>query len=222
MLDKLKSLFIIQEEDDKTKKKETEKLSQKEVKVTTPTKKKLVKTVVQSEKGTLNKKIMTKLLTVLSDSNLEGFDYIEFKNAIKALETMPMDEKTKYRSAFATAQTIGVTVPKLLETVEYYQGVLNNENDQFSNALNQQVELKVGDKQSEIESYEGMIKAKTHEVTKLTEDIAKHQKMIASLQSKIEEDTVHIQKTRVDFETTFDKLMHQINEDVEKIELYLK
>ncbi len=218
MLDKLKSLFIVEENDNKTKEKEQDKTEKKKVIKNLQDKPKQPTKV----KGTLNEKIMTKLLTVLSDNNMEGFDYIEYKNAIKALETMQMDEKTKFRSAFATAQTIGLTLPKLLDSITYYQKVLNKENDSFLSALNNQINIKVGDKKKELQDYNKMIEDKSLQIKKLQAEISKHKEVQNTLKSKIEEDTISIEKTRGDFETTYYKLIHQINEDVEKIKKYLQ
>ena len=215
MLDKLKSLFIIEENDKKTEKKQ-EKIENKSIKAETNTK------TTTKAKGTLNEKIMTKLLTVLSDNNVEGFDYIEFKNSIKALETMQMDEKMKFRSAFATAQTIGLTLPKLLDSISFYQKVLNKENDIFLKALNNQINVKVGDKKKELHDFNKMIEDKTLQIKELQDEIVKHKKVQSALKVKIEEDTNQIEKTRRDFETTFYKLMHQIKEDAKKIKEYLQ
>jgi len=221
MLDKLKSLFVVSDEDPKTKEDNKQKDIQKSIQTDKQnTKSKSVS--IPKVSGSLNEKIMDKLLTVLSDNNQEGFDYIEYKNSLKALAKMPMDEKTKFRSAFATAQTIGVTVPKLLDSIKFYQDVLNKENDSFLSALNHQVTLKVGDKEKEMKNFEQMIKDKSAQVKQLTDDIANHQKVIVTLKSKIDNDTIKIQQTRSDFETTFYKLMHQIKEDVKKIKEYLQ
>lgn len=218
MLDKLKSLFIV-EEDDNAKKDEPIK---KDTNKTQNTKIDKTPIVKQKIEGSLNDKIMEKLLKVLSDNNQEGFDYIEYKNSIKALETMQMDEKMKFRSAFATAQTIGLSLPKLLNSISFYQKILNKENDSFLSALNNQINIKVGDKKKELQDYNKMIEAKSLQIKKLQSEIAKHKEVQNTLKSKIEEDTISIEKTKKDFETTFYKLMHQINEDVEKIKKYLQ
>ena len=51
---------------------------------------------------------------------ITGFDYLEYRRSLKSLETFPMDEATKFRSSYATASTMGVTVEKLLESIEFY------------------------------------------------------------------------------------------------------
>ena len=233
MLDKLKSLFIVQENDDKPEKKaddNTPQSSSEKTKTAKADEKPASGSTTHSSstsanpevKGTLNDKIMDKLLGVIASNNLDGFDYIEFKNSIKALDKLQMDEKTKFRSAFATAQTIGVTVPKLLDSIDYYQKILAKENSQFATALNNQVAAKVGNKKAEIQEYAKMIADKKAQIKKLTDDIAKHQKHMDELQSKIGKDTLAIEQTRKDFDTTYYKLMYQIKEDTKKIQEYLQ
>lgn len=214
MLDKLKSLFIVEEKKTETKNK-TEKIEQKSDTKETNLRKNKVK-------GSLNSKIMDKLLTVLSENNQDGFDYIEFKNSIKALEKMQMDEKMKFRSAFATAQTIGLTKDKLINSISFYQKVLNKENDQFLKALNNQTNIKVGDKKKELLEYNKMIEDKTLQIKNIQEEIEEYKKLQGSVEFKIEKDIKQIEQTRSDFETTFYKLMHQISEDVKKINEYLQ
>ena len=229
MLDKLKSLFIVPEGDGSSIDKKQNTPDNKLVKDKTSTNPKVKSsssstfhTSSAKVEGTLNAKIMDKLLGVIADNNLEGFDYIEFKNAIKALDKLQMDEKTKFRSAFATAQTIGVTVSKILDSVAFYQKILAKENNEFAKVLNQQVASKVGNKQKEIEQYSKMIVEKKKQMKKLADDIEKHQKHIDLITSKIEKDTVSIEKTRSDFDTTYHKLTYQIKEDVKKIKEYLQ
>src|SRR5258705_117865 len=85
--------------------------------------------------GTGDQRIMTALLKAIEENNMDGFDFLEFKNSLKALSQMSLDEATRFRSAFATASTMGVTVPKLLESVDYYKKVLIAEKDKFNKTL---------------------------------------------------------------------------------------
>ena len=45
--------------------------------------------------GTIDNKIFDSLMEALDANNQEGFDFLEFKNAVKALQSMPMDDMTK-------------------------------------------------------------------------------------------------------------------------------
>lgn len=222
MLDKLKSIFVVT--DETTKKEETidpksEKASEKVANEHTSQAEVPSRGNVQ---GVVSQPILDKLLGVINQSNQSGFDYIEFKNSLKALEKMGLDEKTMYRSAFATAQTIGVSVPNLVSSIDFYKKILNKENSEFSNALNVQVNAKVADKEKEIEGYKSMIAEKEKQLALLTQEIEKHKQSIQSLSSKIETDRLQIDKTKSDFVVTFDFIMQQLDGDAKKIKEFLE
>ena len=63
----------------------------------------------------LDDKSMEYLTSALAKNNLPGFDYLEFKQSLGALASLNMDEATAYKSAFATASTVGLTKEKLLK-----------------------------------------------------------------------------------------------------------
>ncbi len=204
MLDKLKALFIVQEEeksnDDKPK-----------TDAVDFTKKGVLESKVYSEsEGKASNRIMTQLLTILNENNQEGFDYLEYKNAIKSLESMEMDEKTRYRSAFATAKTLGVTVPKLLQSIGFYQRVLNNERIKFIKTLKENNKTNI-DSREESEILK-KIASKKKQIKQLTKEISDlEKKLYGSLNGH----------TSGDFEATTNKLIQEMREDIKKINKYL-
>ncbi len=222
MLDKLKSIFVVTEE---AEKKETASTEQTAASTENTSKDNATSQNVPTKttsKGVVSQPILDKLLGVINQSNQSGFDYIEFKNSLKALEKMGLDEKTMYRSAYATAQTIGVSVPNLVNSIDFYKKILNKENSEFSNALSVQVNAKVADKEKEIEGYKSMITEKEKQLTLLTQEIEKHKQSIHALSSKIETDRLQIDKTKSDFVVTFDFIMQQLDSDSKKIKEFLE
>jgi len=223
MLKNLKSLFIVDEEEESSKK-----TSAPVKKETTSVNKEESKNVdnsisdIRSTKGVIDATIVEKLLQAIEDNNIEGFDYLEYKKSLKALEKMPMDEATKYRSAFATASTMGVTLDKLLDTTRFYIGVLDKENDQFINAFKNQFNNKVSGREREITQFESVIKEKSETIKKLTEEISKHQKQISELKIQLEESNNKINKTQNDFKLSYDHLKSQFEGDIVKMQKYLK
>ncbi|MDC8004859.1 hypothetical protein POV27_12425 [Aureisphaera galaxeae] len=224
MLKNLKSLFIVEEDQEETKKpttpkdKEGNEASTPNVSEPAPP----TRTSAASTTGIVDPKIVEKLLGAIEKNNLEGFDYLEYKKALKALEKMPMDESTKYRSAFATASTMGVTLDKLLETTKFYIGVLDKESEQFTNAFKNQFDDKVSGREREIAQFESIIKEKSAQIKALTEEIAKHQTQIEGLKAKVQESNAKINKTQNDFKQSYDLLKSQFEEDMLKMQKYLK
>ena len=205
MLDKLKALFIVQEEEENNKKKSP---SGGAIDFT--------KEGVSSSRdysnaeGAVNNEIMTDLLLILNDNNQDGFDYLEYKNAIKSLESLDMDERTRYRSAFATAKSLGVTIPKLLTSIGFYQKILQEEQQKFiksikSSALN----ISVAEKKDIIKR----IASKKEQIKQLTKEISALEKKIYGVNSK--------GHSTGDFESTTNKLIQEMREDIKKINKYL-
>lgn len=222
MLDKLKSLFVVKEEVINKEESSVSNDGNKPSKEVEPSKSTSTLSSTSNTKGNVSQPILDKLLGIINQNNQSGFDYIEFKNSLKALEKMGLDEKTMYRSAFATAQTIGASVPHLIESVDYYKKILNKENTEFSNALLQQNNSKIAEKEKEIQGYKEMIAEKENQLNLLSQEIERHKQLIHSLSGKIESDKQQINKTKIDFEVTFDFIMLQLEDDRKKIKLYLE
>ncbi|WP_025741214.1 hypothetical protein [Aquimarina pacifica] len=228
MLKNLKSLFIVDDTEEETQKTsepkknaETKSADDNPASTIPPPVPKSVPSS-SSSIGAIDTKIVEKLLQAIEKNNLEGFDYLEYKKSLKALEKMPMDEATKYRSAFATASTMGVTLDKLLQTVDFYVGVLDKENEQFLGAFKSQFDDKVSGREREIAQFESIIKEKSEQIKKLTEEISKHQQQITELKAKVEESNSKINKTQNDFKMSYDHLKSQFEEDIIKMKQYLK
>lgn len=225
MLKNLKSLFIVDDAEDEKKKeaskKEDSKSSEEKSSTTEKPSVSTASTTI-STKGVVDSKIIERLLQAIEANNLEGFDYLEFKKSIKALEKIPMDEATKYRSAFATASTMGVTLQKLLDTVKHYINVLDKENNTFLKAFEGQLSSKVGEKEKQITQFDAIIKEKSEKIKQLTQEIAKHQQQITTLKTELNDSKSKIDKTQNDFKISFLHLRSQFEQDVEKMKQYLK
>lgn len=177
---------------------------------------------IPSGSGTVDQRIFDSLQKAIEDSNQEGFDFFEFKNSLKTLATIIPDEGTRFKSAFATAATMGLTVDKLLQSGAFYKSVLERERDNFNKAVSQQVDLSVTAKQKEVEKLQALIQKKAEEITRLTNEIASHQEEMAKAQGVITEATSKIETTKNNFHYTLDAVMGQIQSDIANIERYLK
>jgi len=205
MLDKLKALFIVQEGEEKS----TE--DRKKTDSIDFTKKGVSESKIYSKsEGKASNTIMSKLLSILNENNQEGFDYLEYKNAIKSLKSMDMDEKTRYRSAFATAKTLGVTVPKLLKSIGFYQKVLNEERLKFNKTLKKNNNINLNKKEED--ELIKKIESKKEKIKQLTKEVSALEKQLyGSLNGH----------TSIDFEATTNRLIQEMREDIKKINKYL-
>ena len=88
-------------------------------------------TATPAPKPQLDKRYFERLMQSIQDNNMDGFDYLEFKSALKSLDSLPLDEATKFKSAYATSTTMGLTYETLLSSVDYYKKIMEREKDKF-------------------------------------------------------------------------------------------
>ena len=172
--------------------------------------------------GTVNEKFMQALFGAMEASNLDGFDYFEFKLSLQNLANMPMDEATRYKSAFAMASTMGATPEKLVNAAMHYLDILKNENAKFSQAAENQRAAQVGNKQGQVENLEAVMKQKADQIKRLTEEIEQHRQDVTKLKEDIAQSTVKVEQTQKDFTATYQSLVGQIEQDVANMKNYLK
>jgi flagellar motility protein MotE (MotC chaperone) len=216
MLKNLKSLFIIEEE--KPQKDSGKQAEPPEKQPSGP----VTAKPKGGEEGHVNKAFIEVLLNAMEKSNLQGFDYMEYKQSLNSLKKMPLDEPTRYQSAFAMAQTMGATPENLILTAEHYLDILKEEERKFEEALVKQKQERIGGREQEIKKIEGEVKAKAEEIKKLTGEIEAQQKQIESLRKEIAESAVKVETTGKDFTASYNSLAGQIRLDVENMKKYLK
>lgn len=170
----------------------------------------------------LDSKSVEFLTKALERNNLPGFDYLEFKQSLGALASMNMDEATAYKSAFATASTMGLTKNKLLQTAQHYKQILNKEKSQFDVALQKQVDQKIAGKQQEVQKLKQQIVQFQEQIRKLEDQINRSQKTIGSADEHIEKAKQKIHTTKENFEHTFQSIFNQISKDIENINTFLQ
>jgi hypothetical protein len=215
-LKNLKSLFFVEEE----KPEETPPQNQKspplpvqQVPVTPPP---------LPANASLDQRIFDSLEKALETSNLQGFDYFEFRSSLRSLVAIIPDEATRFKAVFATALASGVTVQKLLESGNFYKDVLVKEQEKFQAALSSQVDVGVVAKQKEAEKLTALIQQKSEEIKRLTLEIQQHQEEITKLQTAVTEANAKIEITKNNFIITYQTVMDQISRDLVNIERYLK
>ena len=169
----------------------------------------------------LDEKSMDFLTSALVKNNLPGFDYLEFKQSLSALASLNMDESTAFKSAFATAATVGLTKEKLLKTAEHYREVLAQENKAFDQALKKQIVQKVESKKGEMEKLKKQIQEHQEQIQKLQEQIVKNESILEHADETIQASLEKINHTKTQFESTFQAILNQINRDIEDINQYL-
>jgi lysyl-tRNA synthetase class I len=172
--------------------------------------------------GQLSDKFFQVLAKAMETANQDGFDYFEFKQALANLKNVPMDDATRFKSAFAMSQAMGVTADKLVNSATYYLDVLKNEQNRFVQAAANQRQSQVGDKEAQANNLEAVMRQKTEQIKQLTAEIEQHRKDVDTIKSDISQAVVKVEQTSRDFEATYQLLVGQIQADVNSMKSYLK
>lgn len=223
---KFKSVFVVENEDGSTPAANTG--SQHPAEMTAPPPKHSAPSssgqvsAPAPSSGAVSNKFVEVLASALEKHNQEGFDYFEFRQALKNLAKMPMDEQTRFQSAYAMAQTMGVTTAKLTESAKHYLGVLNSEQTHFAEAHAQQKAKLIGNREDEAKNLEAAMQQKAEQIKQLTQEIEQNRQKSQQIRQEISETTVKIESTKADFEATFASVVGQIQDDVAKIQQHLK
>ena len=219
MLKKLKSLFVVEDEADKasanvkskadTTKSTPSKASQPKIKVDT--------TPVPRGEGKPDEKFINRLLEALEEANLEGFDYLEYKQSLQSIDDMNMDEATMYKSSLAMAKTMGGTPEKLISSAEHYISVLNKEEKKFQDALSNQQQRVVAGRQDTITKMEASIDTKQKRIEELKAEISKEKEALAQTKKAAENDASKIHLTKTGFYAAYHIVVDQIKADLTKM-----
>ena len=172
--------------------------------------------------GKVADKFVEVLLQAMERANLPGFDYLEYKKALQNLEKMNFDEGMRFQTAYAAAQSMGVTPAQLTESASHYLSALKVEQDKFTAAMQKQQTEQVGTKQDELGRLDGLVAEQEAKIKQLQEQIGKTKARQQELQQTIGESQEKIQATAADFEKTYDTIAGSIAADIEKMQRYLK
>ena len=182
----------------------------------------MVKESTGGEPGKVSDKFTQVLFSAMERDNQEGFDYLEFKQSLRSLEKMPMDEATRYQSALAMAKTLGATPPGLLQSAAHYMNVLRLEEKKFGDALAKQEAEKIGQKGKDQERLKTAINEKTEMIKRLTLEIENHKKELEALQKEMDQAARKVETTKNDFVASYNALVSQIQLDIDNMKKFLQ
>lgn len=229
MFDKLKSLFVVDDEEFKRKaagiedsQPTSEKAPHAPVDLVPQQEVELEATSAPGGIGNVSEKFSNILFGALQKADQAGFDYLEYRTSLNSLKKMDMDEPTRYKSAFAMAQTMKVDANKLVSSAQFYLQVLSNEEQKFGQALTNQRDKQVGEKQTMIKNLDQSIRAKAEQIKKLSAEIEKEQAKMKQLESDLQGAAGKVEQTKRDFIASYQAIVGQIQSDVAKMKQYLK
>ncbi len=168
-----------------------------------------------------DKKSAAFLSSALAKNVSKEFDYMKYRQALNALHALNLDEATSFKSAYATATSMGVTKSSLINSAKQYLSVLMNEKSQFDAALNHQIKERVGSKRDEVVKLQQKIEEMRHKIRELEHRINEFQRKIDSADDDVGEAKQKILETKEKFESTFQAFVDAITRDIERMNEYL-
>lgn len=181
-----------------------------------------IQPLITGGEGKVNEKFMEVLFKAMETVNTPAFDYFEYRQSLNNLANMPMDEATRYKSAFAMAQTMGVNADGLINSAKNYMDALRQEDSKFQQAASNQAQSQVGNKQVQIQNLEAVILQKNEQIKRLLEEIELHKKEMEQLKLDIEQASSKVSQTKADFDATYQFLVSQIQSDVDNMKKYIR
>lgn len=172
------------------------------------------------EKGEVKQAFVEHLLKALEANDMEGIDYLEFKNTLKSFAKMPMDENLRFQSALTAVKTMGATEQKILDSADFYLGVLAKEETSFSKAVKRGKSQKIDGELKRIEQLKAQRNEKVKLIEQMKAEIEKISKEINGVSEKVMNDQVKIDTKRNHFYASYEFVVNQIKRDIENLKKY--
>ncbi len=228
MFKKIKKLFVVEEEsiDEKLEKVVNQ---QQTAPATKPKGKKTEHITVETEVFDSNitgpakpaKKFTTILLKALNRNNLEGSDYLEFKDSLHSLKGVIEDEATRFKSSYAVLSNNGVTKEKLIETSKHYIDVLKEEKSNFETTFRAQQAKQIKAREDKIVKLTSGLEKKKNQLQKLISDIENMETELKNSKTEVNQVAGKVQLTKDQFMASYHLILEQIKQDVANIKKYI-
>ncbi len=171
--------------------------------------------------GQISERFTDVLLDAMEAANQPGFDYLEFKKAVENLKAMNMDDSTRFKSAYAMAQSMNISPQQLVQSAKHYLAVLGEEDRKFQAALQGQEQLQVTSRQENATQLDDELQKTAAEIKKLQARMEAIQEQKTKLQAEISEAATKLSDTQADFQHTYQTIAKQIQHDIQQMETYL-
>jgi hypothetical protein len=166
---------------------------------------------------------MIKILQeAVESSNLPGFDYIEFRDSLVRMASVPMTEEQKFQAVFATAQSVSCTKQILLDAVDHYLKVIADKAAEFQSYVQGIEATEITAKQESVTKLTTEIEAKAAEINDLTIAIQEKRKQQDALNLEVAKAQQDIQNKKSSFEASRMLVANNLTSDRTKIDTFLK
>ena len=165
--------------------------------------------------GVSDNKYIDLLEKAVQQGAMAGQDYLKFKEAVENMSKLPLDEKTKFISVYSILSSMGCKKEELLNSVDHYINVIENEKLNFNNELKAEFSAKVQSKLNAINQAKKDLDALTKKITDLTASIQQ-------MSQEASEEQLRINTTEANFKASADIITNEMISDKQKINTYIQ
>lgn len=170
--------------------------------------------------GQIDESIKADLLKTLETGNLEGYDYFEFRSAIKNMEKVIPSEPDRFKAAFAAVESF-VTTAKLIETVQHYLGLLNKKSQEFETYAEKIRLERVVAREDQAKQTDGQMAQMRTQIDEINKQISTLQEGKVKLMNEAISERAKIDTVAMNFRTTYSVITQEIEADLKRIQMYL-
>lgn len=183
--------------------------------------------VVTNAAGTaeVDRKFVDHFVDLLEKANLPGPDYFEFKQALKSMDGLGLDEQKQFQASWASfrAMASGVKDITILTTsASQYLTILDKDRAGFLKDVEKAINERVGSLSQETKKLEEDNKAYAQQIVELQKKINDNNTRLEQINGEIQTQSAKITENRDSYDITYHSFVEQINSDVLKIKQYLK
>lgn len=161
------------------------------------------------------------LANAMDSGNMEGYDYLEFRQAIRSLSQIESDEQKRFVTAYTLAKTMGAEKMALKKSAGRYLDILKEEESKFNASLQHQIDSKLNTRTTQIQQLEQKSKEKLAQIEKLKEEIKSIEQKLKDVRLEMEESSRKVESVRMSFHSAYELIVNEIRTDIEKIDNYL-
>ena len=169
----------------------------------------------------LDKKSTDALLKAIKENYTSDFDYLKFMYSVRTLKGMDMDEETAFKSAFATAKTMGFTKDAFQKSIRFYSKVLAKEREIFAEALKRQRAEKLTGQSSKNEAIKKKIEAHKAKIQKLQGEIKAFEMKLETSDDTLHKEREKLESITENFVKSYKHFDDQMKSDLELFEQYI-
>jgi chromosome segregation ATPase len=153
----------------------------------------------QQPQGVVDPRIKAELEQSIAAAN--QVSYTEFINFFNAMSGIP-DEGTRYRAAIAAAGAKGFNAAEIIRGIDVILQTLATEEREFTSSLPQQLQEKVGSRETEINQLDQTVRDKEAQIRQLQADIQQANTRKGTLAGEIQRERAKIDEVQKRFTAT--------------------